>query len=104
MEKRLIDANTLMQEIATECTMYDGAPLKQGVCILLDKWEVLDRIYAAPPVDAEPVRHGRWIFDNGVDHCCKCSECKGAKPPHYIADNYCPNCGAKMRGDKDATE
>ena len=47
-------------------------------------------------IDAEPVRHGRWIFDNGVDHCYKCSECKGAKPPHYIADNYCPNCGAKM--------
>ena len=63
---------------------------------------VFEYIANMPTVDAEPVRHGRWIFDNGVDHCYKCSECKGAKPPHYIADNYCPNCGAKM--DEEAKE
>ena len=56
----------------------------------------------APAVDAEPVRHGRWFFDSGVDHCEKCTECKSPKPPHYISDNYCPNCGAKMDGDSSA--
>ena len=64
--------------------------------------KVVEAIYnviqSAPTVDAEPVRHGEWIFDNGVDYCYKCSECKAAKPPHYITDNYCPNCGAKMEG------
>lgn len=56
----------------------------------------------APAVDAEPVRHGRWFFDSGIDYCEKCTECKSPKPPHYISDNYCPNCGVKMDGDKDA--
>ena len=41
-------------------------------------------------------KHGRWVFDNGVDYCQKCSECKTVKPPHYIRHSYCPHCGAKM--------
>lgn len=62
-----------------------------------------------PAVEAEPVRHGRWIarrhrkFNSQgqvIDYCdfYHCSECKSdrcAFPPH----NYCCNCGAKMDGD-----
>lgn len=55
-------------------------------------------IKACPTVEAEPVRHGRWIFDDGVEYCYKCSECKAVTPPHYIAHDYCPHCGAKMDG------
>ena len=40
----------------------------------------------------------RWVFDSGVDYCYKCSECRAKKPPAYIDDNFCPNCGADMRG------
>ena len=42
------------------------------------------------------IKTGKWIFDAGVDYCYKCSECDAMKPPHYIYDNYCPKCGAKM--------
>ena len=57
------------------------------------------------PIEAEPVKHGRWIDnidDNGVQCNAwrKCSSCGGLnwskKPP------YCPNCGAKMDGDTHA--
>ena len=47
-----------------------------------------------PTVDAEPVRHGRWIPypDCGVTRCSVCDwsieEC--------FDSNYCPYCGAKM--------
>ena len=58
--------------------------------------QMIYEIEMLPTIEAEPVRHGRWIFDSGVDYCEKCSECKVPKPPHYISDNYCPNCGAKM--------
>ena len=46
-----------------------------------------------PIVDAEPVRHGRWM-KNG-DRYCECSVC------HHEGnmsgqDSYCWNCGANM--------
>ena len=92
---RLIDADALKKEIkrtyCTGCDNYSG--LRCKACATND---ALDMVEDAPTIDAEPVRHGRWIFDSGVDYCEKCSECKSSKPPHYISDNYCPTCGAKM--------
>ena len=57
-----------------------------------------------PSADVAPVRHGRWIerksfhADGGVS--AKCSVCKN--DVQYLGNplNYCPNCGAKMDGDK----
>lgn len=49
--------------------------------------------------EAEPVKHGRWIYDdeaypggNPYGHY-ECDQC-GESVPHKT--NYCPNCGAKM--------
>ena len=72
---------------------------------------VRKHIDEAEPVDAVEVVHGRWIHDC-VEGCnpfvdslpiwvdvMQCSVCK-----EYIegshGSNYCPNCGAKMDGDK----
>lgn len=52
-----------------------------------------------PAVDAEPVRHGEWVlFDATSYDVYICSECGGFAPSGFIKSNYCPNCGAKMRG------
>ena len=65
----------------------------------------LDEIAA---VDAEPVRHGRWIpigdddFDSGMYKCSECEDERyfgeevltSAEAEKYC--HYCPNCGAKM--------
>jgi len=55
------------------------------------------------PVDAEPVRHGRWdyvtVVDEGFWRCSNCgtpSEALGAKKLY----KYCPFCGADMRGEQ----
>ena len=48
-----------------------------------------------PAVDAEPVRHGRW--EHGM-RCTQCGQIDLSKP------NYCPNCGADMRGCKDVSQ
>ena len=60
-------------------------------------------IATAPTIDAQPVKHGRWIFKhNPITDPKKyfirivCSECNlhtGQK------SNYCPNCGARMDGE-----
>ena len=53
---------------------------------------LLDRI---PTVDAEPVRHGRWIKEKLVmcEPYYTCSECGKL---HHQDYNFCNNCGTKM--------
>jgi len=58
---------------------------------------IINRVEAMQTVDAEPVRHGKWIF-NKEKRTWECSECHC--PTDSIFDksktNYCPDCGAKM--------
>lgn len=65
-----------------------------------------------PAVDAEPVRHGKWIWnENGMDWnigAWVCSECgmrnenihsdMKLNPYIWAGTKYCPNCGARMDG------
>ena len=49
-------------------------------------------IYEAPKVEAEPVRHGRWILDHhGVVVCNLCRY-----PQQIGAKDFCGKCGARM--------
>lgn len=67
-----------------------------------DIWEAIQHM---PTVDAAPVKHGRWgraYLDHvamgerpSVFYCSVCGQCI-AYPV-----NYCPNCGADMRGEQD---
>ena len=55
-----------------------------------------------PTSKAVPVRKGRWNQD---EWSCNCSEC-GKEAPFwemsgYYKSNFCPNCGADMRGEDD---
>lgn len=57
-------------------------------------------------VEAEPVRHGRWItnFETDEGRSLRCSKCRMVFWVGHGRDgNYCPNCGAKMdiNGDDD---
>lgn len=63
----------------------------------------VEAIKNAPAVDAEPVRHGSWgdYVADGYDGlrtvwARPCSEC-GYTYRGFVS-NYCPNCGADMRG------
>lgn len=59
-----------------------------------------------PTIDAEPVRHGKWIDDGRYDkffphHYWRCSECG-----EYVLEigvpwfKYCPECGARMDAEE----
>ena len=87
MEK-LIDAHELWAQIYK---LSQKHPWKDRTNIAFRK--CLDAIQFFPTVDAEPVRHGRWL-KNG-DRYCECSVCHHEGNTSG-ADNYCPNCGAKM--------
>ena len=67
---------------------------------------VLMLVEMQPTVDAEFLKHGKWVesvFHNGCtfDHDMVCSVCGHSGLPDY---KYCPNCGAKMMDESEAEE
>lgn len=94
---RLIDKDMLIEILG----------VMQGLCdtkaALIQNSKIWQQVKDLPTVDAEPVRHGKWIDRNGAIVApfwerYECSEC-GARSDN---SNYCPNCGARM--DKDETD
>ena len=60
-----------------------------------------------PGVDAEPVRHGSWkpIEEGANGHLMECTVCKTWIMHYYdYASDYCPQCGAKMDGDRNEAD
>ena len=58
----------------------------------------------APTVDAVEVVHGRWIYHLDdlfpIESTQECSVCHEHELCTLFNESYCPNCGAKMDGDK----
>ena len=55
-----------------------------------------------PAVDAAPVVHAQWIDEkpnDSLDPRMRCSVCTGVESP-LLKWRYCPNCGAKMDGER----
>lgn len=63
-----------------DCMMYD------------DLSRMLDELIAE--------NKGEWIVFNGGYICSKCRE-NGKIKVKNVASNYCPDCGADMRGEQD---
>ena len=98
-DKEYIEREELYRRIKERTNPYGKPTLdyKSGV-------KVLDMIEQAPAADVVEVRHGRWNYINGdVGYTeVECSECKkrtvfGDEDEIYP---YCPNCGAKMDGER----
>lgn len=83
---RLIDADALM--VAVEGNPLTTDSLKEYVrCTVREQ----------PTIDAEPVRHGKWIGYAGTigNECSVCG--KWIDVLQGTAEmNYCPNCGCRM--------
>ena len=93
-----IEREALMRRIkeihCAECDSYNGVRCR--ACWVDDTLDYIDSEQAA---DVAPVRHGRWLHHTmicGHIHA-ECSECRKVR----IIDNFCPNCGADMRGIND---
>lgn len=98
---RCIDADALIRK---HCKAECGC--KREECGLTYEKDGCDgclfvtEIENATTVDAEPVRHGRWCQDEEKT-IVLCSECLFMKKFRSSQPNYCPNCGAKMDGDRE---
>ena len=57
---------------------------------------IIEGTRALPPADVRPARYGKWEKHGWS---IRCSECGYDMP--FATRNFCPNCGADCRGDKD---
>ena len=100
---RLIDADALLETLARKYPEWYTEKPKDRLmhyAWLVYYWSVRD----APTIEAEPVRHGRWIEEQTVIKCSACGEEFNDEIVYmtYPYNNlrYCPNCGAKMYGEQ----
>lgn len=96
-EKRLIYANALKRFTCETCNaIYGDETCEPCDCRCM---AVIDE---QPTVDAVEVVHGRWIDRPSMKGQVYCSEC--ATIEKSTDSNYksrrCPNCGAKMDGER----
>lgn len=96
-----------MDDLISRKTLLDCMPKDDQLMSLYVRRCICD----APAVDAEPVRHGKWVFDKNANDWgiggYVCSECQAKNnnlpcikvpdPLMFDGTKYCPNCGAKMQ-------
>ena len=104
---RLIDADALKKK-----AFSDPDTTMSGEALVY-----VQDIDDTPTIEAEPVKHGRWVTGSELTinrknivtpflYCSVCGE-EAYWDTGYGQQkfNYCPNCGAKMDGgDNDATD
>ena len=122
-EKRLIDANALVEKILSLTLTVIGLRAGKGVLLeLLNKYRegILQVVNEQPTVEAVEVVHGHKVVqerNRGIAYAMECPICNSRIPSNkpyaekveYCSvcgmklddtfQNYCPNCGAKMDGD-----
>lgn len=106
---RPIDANALVKQIkethCKDCNSYNGVMCR--ACTWMD---AMDYIEDATTVDAQPVKHGKWIIYNLYAQCSECSVAydfdtfQRLIPMNEKFPRHCSYCGADMRGDTDETK
>ena len=71
--------------------------------------DVIKMLNYIPVADVQPIKRGRWFLRGGNWCCSACnrktlltleSNIGGCKEYGTVKTNYCPNCGADMRGGK----
>ena len=89
--------------------IYAGTLNSKNKSLWRDKTECTDEalkdVEKFPTIDPESLRpQGEWVFveqrfyHGGFANLFRCSECTSATDREH---NYCPNCGARMKGADD---
>lgn len=100
-----------MCEACGYCERFEKAMRTTHPDFVSDKCNNYKFLAEQPTIEAETVRHGRWVYDEtigGMKHY-NCTNCKEHNPGNEcIADEnqilwfeYCPKCGARMDGGAD---
>ena len=77
--------------------------LEEKALIEWCKDECIRQGYAMPTADVVKVRHGEWAIEdlnNPLYESEKAPHCSICGYMSFIRYDYCPNCGAKMDGER----
>lgn len=105
---RLIDGDALKEKLQ-EQQKYGSTADSRG------RAKAIVEVIHAPTIEAEPVKHGRWIIHDETpskwrveEHIglqiLRCTKCNGTINTNTYAEYYqhqfrfCPFCGKEMRG------
>ena len=93
---RLIDADRLLSFIEFDAEVISPEEHTAKDIVMMIK--------TAPTIDT--VKHGKWIMlrDSNDLYREVCSVCYVGCPECSGKSNYCPNCGADMKGEEDGEE
>ena len=107
---RLIDAEANIERLKKQycekcerrkCGKRKKYPIFGVACVTCGIMDAAEEMENAPTIDAAPVRRGHWEKSfSGAESIKYCSECGGASVI-LRSFNYCPYCGAYMKGDKE---
>ena len=96
---RLIDTEKLAEVLNRYLAQLRNSGISVGLRMGINT--CLTFINNANTIEAEPVKHGRWETNSDRPDSLICSICKcGFDMWIHDQHNYCPNCGAKMYGDR----
>ena len=106
---KYIDANELLDWLKHSVAEYETADnlysddaekrtIAQAQVAALQA--VRAKLKVSPAADVQKVRHGEWANEYGFMTCSLCGYYSSNRDDEgiYLADNYCPRCGAKMDG------
>ena len=97
---RLIDAEKLAEVLNRYLAQLRNSGISVGLRMGINT--CLTFINNANTIEAEPVKHGRWETNSDRPDSLICSICKcGFDMWKHDPHNYCPNCGADMRGEEE---
>lgn len=89
---RLIDADALHKRIKAKNT--------SNAMMRVMKAECLAEIDDAPTIEPER-KTGRWIYEEVIHgHCSCCGFLAIYQETDVFGYDFCPNCGADMRGEQ----
>lgn len=108
---RLIDADALyddvMERYCKDCEKRKGIKrgkwrviyeIGEAPCRACDVDDLKMELDEAPTIDAEPIRHGKWIGEaEDWRHQIEWYECSQCHFESSTAYKYCPQCGALMK-------
>ena len=89
-----IERGALIAELAKGTIITDDI---YGMGIMTGLGRALTVAKAAPAADVVEVKHGKWKKSGNEKTC---SACKFIYYSNNDDFNYCPNCGAKMDGER----
>ena len=106
---KYIDRDQFIDWLKTEIKFKDLSD-GLGVCMVIMKEDFERAIKHMPDSiikDVAPVKHGRWEHNSDFPDrfiCCGCGSMFDMWKHEQRFFNYCPNCGAKMDGERKENE